>query len=380
MIGRQQAASPPEGWGKAVTPVGPGNPAPGGALDSPALEVRDLRVALRRRGAADLPLVDGLNFSIARGETFGLVGESGSGKSMTARAIMGLLRRERSLTVRGSIKLDSQEVVRLSYRRLSAIRGLKVGMVFQDAMTSLNPAYTIGEQIAESVRRHKGLGRRDARRFAIEMLGLVEIPGAARVAAAYPHQLSGGMRQRVMLAIAVSCQPMLLIADEPTTALDVTVQAQLLRLLRRLQQEMGMAILFITHDLSVLAEVADRVAVMYAGQIVEEASVLDIFERTAHPYSSALLRSSPEYLGVGGISRSAKTAGQVASAGCRFRPRCEYASEICEQDPLLVSLDGHPGHSHRCLRVGEIEVPNAVDLWQRKQILDLKDAGLVSGE
>jgi peptide/nickel transport system ATP-binding protein len=380
MIGRHQAASRSEGLVKAVTPVASGGAAPGGVPDSPALAVRDLRVTLHRGSAANSPLVDGVSFSIARGETFGLVGESGSGKSMTAKAIMGLLRRERSITVQGSVKLDDQEVVGLSYRHLSALRGPKVGMVFQDAMSSLNPAYPVGEQIAESVRRHKGLGRREARRLAVEMLSLVEIPGAERVATAYPHQLSGGMRQRVMLAIAVSCQPMLLIADEPTTALDVTVQSQLLSLLRRLQQEMGMAILFITHDLAVLADVADRVAVMYAGQIVEEASVIELFEQTAHPYSSALLRSSPEYLGVSVASRPARTAGQVPSAGCRFRPRCEYASETCELDPAILQLSGHPGHTHRCLRVGEIEVPNAVDLWDREKILDLEDAGAVNGE
>jgi peptide/nickel transport system ATP-binding protein len=334
------------------------------------LEVRDLKVGLR---SSKRMLVDGVNFSIARGETYGLVGESGSGKSMTARAIMGLLRRNQALTVSGSIKLEGRELVGLSYRRMAALSGPHVSMVFQDPMASLNPAYTVGEQIAESARHHRDMNRAEAKKFAIEMLQLVEIPGARRVAVAYPHQLSGGMRQRVMLAIAVSCNPKLLIADEPTTALDVTVQAQLLKLLRRLKDEIGMSILFITHDLAVLAEVADRVAVMYSGQIVEEAPVLEIFEATAHPYSSALLRASPEYLNVVGESRATVSTHEVARSGCRFRPRCDYAREICKQPPALLKITDRPAHLDRCLRVDDISVPTAIDLWEKKLAQEADD-------
>lgn len=345
-----------------------------GGLGANVLEVSGLRVSLRRRNGTGHPLVDNLSFSIARGETYGLVGESGSGKSMTAKAIMGLLRHERSMTVEGSIKLDGQELVGLPYRRMSALCGPEVSMVFQDPMSSLNPAYTVGEQIAESARRHRDMDRSEAREFAIEMLQMVEIPGAKRVAVAYPHQLSGGMRQRAMLAIAVSCNPKLLIADEPTTALDVTVQAQLLKLLARLKDEIGMSILFITHDLAVLAEVADRVAVMYSGQIVEEAPINELFERTAHPYSSALLRSSPEYLNIAGISRTAVASHEVGRTGCRFRPRCDYARDLCTQEPALLSISGRSEHLDRCLRVDEIDVPTALDLWEKKSALEAEGA------
>jgi peptide/nickel transport system ATP-binding protein len=344
-------------------------PPPAGADSSPVLEVSRLSVSLAWPNRPVTHLVEDVSFTIARGETFGLVGESGSGKSMTALAIMGLLRRQLRIRLEGSVRLGGVELLTLPRRRMAALAGSQISMVFQDPMSSLNPAYTVGEQIAESLRRHRGLSRKKAWLEAAELLRLVEMPGAARRVSSYPHELSGGMRQRVMMAVAVACRPKVLIADEPTTALDVTVQAQILALLRRLQQEMGMAVLFITHDLSVLADVADRVGVMYAGQLVEQAPVLDIFERTKHPYSSTLLRSSAEFLGLPGASKSARS-GVAAKSGCRFRLRCEYAMPQCEQEPLLLPVSGHPDRLSRCVRVEEIEIPNAVDLWHDKQRLE----------
>jgi peptide/nickel transport system ATP-binding protein len=342
---------------------------PADAEAPPALEVTRLMVSLKRPHRPATRLVDDVSFSIARGETFGLVGESGSGKSMTALAIMGLLRRARTIRAEGSVRLGGIELLTLPGRQMASLAGSEISMVFQDPMSSLNPAYTVGEQIAESLRRHRGLSRQKAWHEATDALRLVEMPGAARRVNSYPHELSGGMRQRVMMAIAVACRPKVLIADEPTTALDVTVQAQILALLRRLQQEIGMAVLFITHDLSVLADVADRVGVMYAGQLVDQAPVLDLFERTTHPYSSMLLRSSAEFQGLPSRSRSARS-GVAAESGCRFRLRCEYAMPQCAQEPTLRPVSGHPDRLSRCVRVEEIEIPNAVDLWEDKERLE----------
>jgi oligopeptide/dipeptide ABC transporter ATP-binding protein len=342
-------------------------PTPASPFAEPmALEVSGLTVTLERPHRPPTRLVDDVSFSIPRGQTFGLVGESGSGKTMTALAIIGLLRRTRSIHAGGSVRLDGAELLTLSRRQMATLAGSEIGMVFQDPMSSLNPAYSVGEQIAETLRRHRGLSRTKAWAEATELLRLVELPGAARRVNSYPHEMSGGMRQRVMMAIAVACRPKVLIADEPTTALDVTVQAQILALIRRLQQEMGMAVLFITHNLSVLADLADRVGVMYAGHLVEEAPVLDIFERTKHPYSSTLLRSSPEFLGLPTVLRSARS-GPAATSGCRFRLRCEYATEMCEEEPILRLVSGRTDRLSRCVRVDEIEIPNAVDLWQDKE-------------
>ena len=331
-----------------------------------ALEVSRLTVSVGGPHAQSTRLVDDVSFSIAHGETYGLVGESGSGKSMTALAVMGLLRRNRSVRVEGSIRLAGRELTTITGREFADLRGPEVAMVFQDPMSSLNPAYSVGEQIAESIRRHRRLSRSAAWEEAVEILRLVEIPGPAKRAHSYPHEMSGGMRQRVMLAMAVACRPKLLIADEPTTALDVTVQAQILALLRRLQAEIGMAVLFITHDLAVLADIADRVGVMFAGQLVEEATVVDVFERTRHPYSSALLRSSPEFLGLFDSNRGA-TGHQTAETGCRFRLRCEHAVEKCAQEPLLRPVPQEQEHRSRCLRFEEIVIRTAGDLWLEKQ-------------
>jgi oligopeptide/dipeptide ABC transporter ATP-binding protein len=343
---------------------------------APVLDVSGLVVDFALPHRRPVRLVDDVSFSIARGETYGLVGQSGSGKSLTAQALMGLLRRTPGMSVAGSIRLDGRELVGQSARRLSKVNGNAMSMVFQDATSSLDPAFTVGEQIAESLRRHRGLSRRAAWQEALENLRLVEIPAAERRMKSYPHEFSGGMRQRVMVAIAVACRPQVLIADEATTALDVTVQAQVLGLLRRLQQELGMSLLFITHDLSVLADIADRVGVMYAGQLVEESSVFDIFEGTSHPYSAELLRSSPEFLALSGSVR-AVGAQQVASSGCRFRPRCEFAKPQCEEPIPLEIVPGPSAHQVRCVRAGEIMLPTADDLW-RQLYGDASGAGVGS--
>jgi peptide/nickel transport system ATP-binding protein len=298
-----------------------------------------------------LRAVDDVSFDLAAGETLGLVGESGSGKTLTALSVMRLLEPPLSELPRGEVHLDGTDLMRLDETEMSALRGKRLSMVFQEPMTSLNPVMTIGRQIAEPAIRHLGLSPRAAAARAEEMLRLVGIPDPARVAAAHPHLLSGGMRQRAMLAIAIVCRPALLIADEPTTALDVTVQAQILDLLGTLQREIGSAILLITHDLAVIAENAHRVAVMYAGRIVEEAPVDALFAAARHPYTRGLLASIPR------IERQppatlAEIPGMVPGAaerpaGCAFAPRCGRATARCAATlPPLAALT--PGHRVAC--------------------------------
>nr|WP_232478955.1 ABC transporter ATP-binding protein [Roseomonas rosulenta] len=295
--------------------------------------------------------VDGITFDLRRGETLGLVGESGSGKTLTALALMRLLEPPLADLPRGEVLLEGTDLMRLSEVDMSALRGRALSMVFQEPMTSLNPVMTVGRQIAEPVVRHLGLSTRAAAARAQEMLRLVGIPDPARVAGAYPHLMSGGMRQRAMIAIALACRPSLLIADEPTTALDVTVQAQILDLLAELQREMGSAILLITHDLAVIAETAHRVAVMYAGRIVEEAPVGSLFTAPRHPYTRGLLASIPR------IERNpAATLPEIPGmvpgpaerpAGCAFAPRCGRALPRCaEEAPPLAILT--PAHRAAC--------------------------------
>jgi len=262
------------------------------APETPVLTVEDLRVALAL-DAGRVQAVSGIGFHIDRGETLALVGESGSGKSVTALSILRLLPRTAGWTVTGRIAFLGQDLLQLPEARMRAIRGTGIGMVFQEPMTSLNPVIAVGEQISERLREHAGMSRRAAAQRAVEMLERVRIPEPRRRAADYPHQMSGGMRQRVMIAMALSCGPKLLIADEPTTALDVTIQAQILDLVRDLKAEFGMAILFITHDLGVVAEMADRVVVMYAGEAVEQGDVRQIFSKPRMPYTQALLRAIP---------------------------------------------------------------------------------------
>jgi peptide/nickel transport system ATP-binding protein len=297
--------------------------------------------------------VDGVSFSVAAGEVLGIVGESGCGKSVTSLSIMRLIPQPPGEIVAGSsIRLRDEELVSASDGRMREIRGNDIAMIFQEPMTSLNPVFTIGDQIAESIRLHRKQSKQEARKAAIEALRLVGIPNPEDRVDHYPHQLSGGQRQRVMIAMALSCEPALLIADEPTTALDVTIQAQILELIADLRQRLGMAIVLITHDLGVVAEVCDRVAVMYAGEIVEEGPVAEIFGNPRHPYTEGLLKAIPR-LGER-ADRLAVIPGTVPSAtawpvGCRFHTRCPYGWDLCvKQHPDLLDVQGRSDHRSRC--------------------------------
>lgn len=302
------------------------------------LEVSDLRVEFR--GRRTVHAVRGLSYSVGRGETFGLVGESGCGKSVSALAILGLLPKAPASVTTGSVRFLGDELVGATEEKLRSIRGSAVSLVFQDPLSSLNPVLTIGTQLSEQIEAHRGIDGKQARARAAGLLELVRIPAPTQQLQAYPHQLSGGMRQRAMIAMALSCEPRLLIADEPTTALDVTIQAQVLDLLRSLRDELGMALILITHDLGVVAGTVDRVGVMYAGRIVESGDVIDLLTQPRHPYTGGLLGSIPR---VDRPQRSRLTpipgAPPDLSAplfGCPFRPRCGSAIEACAEDPPLV--------------------------------------------
>ena len=310
------------------------------------LEIRDLTVEFRGEGAWHAA-VRGVGFSIARNQTLALVGESGSGKSVTALAVMGLVPAETGCIKSGSIRLEGRELVGMSERKLDQVRGDRVAMIFQEPMTALNPTMTVGAQVAESLRAHRGMDGAAARQEAARLLDLVRMPSATRRMDDYPHQFSGGMRQRVMIAMALACQPGVLLADEPTTALDVTIQAQVLALIEDLKREYGLGVLFITHNLGVVALIADRVAVMYAGEIVEMAPVEALFAAPLHPYTEALLASMPR------VDRDLEAlvpiTGNVPSireigAGCAFAPRCPLAVARCHTDrPVLEDVDGNRG-------------------------------------
>jgi peptide/nickel transport system ATP-binding protein len=328
-------------------------------VSEPLLRVRDLKTYfVTERGGGTARAVDGMTFDLYPGETLGLVGESGSGKTVTALSLLRLVPEPPGHILSGSvIELEGRNLLALGPRALRAVRGAEIAMVFQEPMTSLNPVFTVGDQVAEVAAVHQGLPRRAARARAVELLRLVGIPDPDTRADEYPHQLSGGMRQRVMLAMALVCHPKILIADEPTTALDVTIQAQILELLKRLQAELGMAVLLVTHDLGVVAGTADRVLVMYAGEVMESASTADLFARPLHPYTEGLLASVPRLDAP--RRRLHSIPGQVPAAtdwpaGCRFHPRCAYAWEKCsaEEPPLLA--DG-PAHVARCWLVAEPE-------------------------
>jgi oligopeptide/dipeptide ABC transporter ATP-binding protein len=294
--------------------------------------------------------VDGVDFSLGPGETLGLVGESGCGKSVTALSVMRLIPTPPGRIAEGEIRFAGEDLLAKTESEMRTIRGNEIAMVFQEPMTSLNPVFTVGDQIIEAIVLHQRLGRREAHVQAVEMLGRVGIPSPEHRVNDYPHEMSGGMRQRVMIAISLSCNPRLLILDEPTTALDVTIQAQILDLLSKLRAESETAILLITHDLGVVAEFADRVAVMYAGQVVECADVPSMFEQPVHPYTIGLLRSIPKLNEA--RNRLQTIEGVVPSPfsmpeGCRFHPRCEYAMDVCrERAPDLRAL--RPGHDVRC--------------------------------
>jgi peptide/nickel transport system ATP-binding protein len=298
--------------------------------------------------------VDGVDLYIDQGETLGVVGESGCGKSVTALSIMRLIPQPPGKIVEGQILYNGLDLVTIPANKLRKIRGKEISMVFQEPMTSLNPVFTCGEQIAEALRLHEGLGRRDAMDKTVEMMKLVHIANAERRVKEYPHQLSGGMRQRVMIAMALSCSPNLLIADEPTTALDVTIQAQILELLNELKSKLKMAVMLITHDMGVIAETAQRVVVMYAAKVAEEAPVGDLFKEPLHPYTQGLLRSIPridlaatEHLRLETIPGTVPTLRGDIAPGCRFAPRCPFVKSVCtEQDPVLKEVK--PGHKVSC--------------------------------
>ena len=300
---------------------------------TPILEVRDLKTYFRTpRGI--VRAVDGVSFSLARGETLGIVGESGSGKSVTSLSIMQLLTKPAGYIAGGEILLEGRNLLKLGEREMRRIRSREIAMVFQDPMTSLNPVTPVGRQIAETLKLHLGMGRMQARARAAELLGIVGIPEPHRRLDDYPHQFSGGMRQRVMIAMALTCDPKVLIADEPTTALDVTIQAQILELIGRLQQELNMAVIIITHDLGVVAGMADRINVMYGGKIVESGPTEQIFENPRMPYTIGLLRSVPRIDDERGARLTAirgvpPDLGREI-AGCHFAPRCDYAQPVCD--------------------------------------------------
>jgi oligopeptide/dipeptide ABC transporter ATP-binding protein len=311
------------------------------------LEVKNLQTHFQTR-AGVVRAVDGVSFQLERGELLGLVGESGCGKSVTALSIMRLVAPP-GRVVGGEVLFDGEDLLKLSESKMRAIRGDDVAMIFQDPMTSLNPVFKVGEQIAEALRLHRGMNRRQAREAAVAAMREVSIPDPERRADDYPHQLSGGMRQRVMIAMALACDPKLLIADEPTTALDVTIQAQILELLNELRRTRELAVLLITHDLGVVAEVADRVAVMYTGRIVEQSPVEELFARPKHPYTEGLLRSVPKLTTaeVGKVERLQSIEGVVPKltqlpTGCHFAPRCPHRMPRCSEEPLpLYPLEGN---------------------------------------
>jgi oligopeptide/dipeptide ABC transporter ATP-binding protein len=333
------------------------------------LKVAGLRTYFRADGRV-VKSVDGVDFSIQRGQTLAIVGESGSGKSVTSLSIMRLIAGPSGWIEGGHIWFRDRhdavhDLAQLDTARMRKIRGREIAMIFQEPMSSLNPVYTIGEQIAESLMLHEGKTRKEGLADAKQLLELVEIPAAARRVSEYPHQMSGGMRQRAMIALALACKPALLIADEPTTALDVTIQAQILDLLRKLQKDLGMSMLFITHNLGVVAEIAQEIAVMYAGRVVEQASVSQLFSAPRHPYTQALIRCIPR------IDAAAQAQYQIPGfrlpsirgvvphasampAGCAFAPRCDMAMADCElQMPSLEAVQ--PGQASRCIRWRELE-------------------------
>ena len=321
------------------------------------LRVENLRTYFDTRSGV-MKAVDGVDLDVREGKTLGIVGESGSGKSVTALSIMRLIERPGRILPGSHIYFEGKDLAAVSERDLEAVRGNRISMVFQEPMTSLNPVHTVGNQIIEAIRLHRRMSARQARERAIELLELVGIPSPERRVDAFPHQMSGGMRQRVMIAMALSCEPKLLIADEPTTALDVTIQAQILELLRQLRDRLAMAVILITHDLGVVAEMCDDVAVMYAGEVVERGSVEAVFRSPQHPYTEALLRSIP-LLGMTKAEPLNVIPGMVPSAlrwpvGCRFAARCSYASDHCHRKPPEMFATGS-GYAACWLRGDTVE-------------------------
>ena len=313
------------------------------------LSVRDLRVEFATSGGV-VTAVDGASFDVDAGETVALLGESGSGKSVTAQALLGIVPKPAGRVCGGSISYDGRDL--LAPGAAKGLRGREIAMVFQDPLSSLNPVFRVGAQIGEMFRRHRGASRREARAAALDLMKRVGIPAASKRLDDYPHQFSGGMRQRVMIAMALALSPRLLIADEPTTALDVTVQAQIMQLLTRLQSEEGMSLVLITHDLGVVADIADRVVLMYAGRVVETGPLREVYEHSAHPYTTGLMASVPALDGP--RDRLIPIQGSPPDllslpSGCSFRPRCQSADAVCaDVEPDLRQLPGRPTHRAAC--------------------------------
>ena len=331
----------------------------------PLVEVRDLEVNFVSR-EANVKAVSGVSFDVSAGEVLCIIGESGSGKSVTMRSLMSLHPKKRT-RMSGHIRVGDHQVLEMSDRELNAFRGSTVSMIFQEPMTALDPVYTIGDQIAETVIRHEGLSRKAAMARALELLELVKVPSPERRLRAFPHELSGGLRQRAMMAVALSCRPKLLLADEPTTALDATVQIQVLILLRNMQREFGMGVIFVTHDLGVAAQIADKVAVMYAGRIIEYGGVRDVLMNPSHPYTRGMLSSN-----VHGQMRGKDLEAIPGSPpdlralppGCSFTPRCKFAAPECSAAFPAPKI-GRDGHMARCIKAGELppfaHAPSAPD-------------------
>lgn len=317
--------------------------------EQPMVAVRDLKVRFKR-GGQTLSAVNGVSLQVARGEVLALIGESGSGKSVTLRALMRL-HSERSTTIEGQIDIAGQDLMKLSRSQLQALRGPVAAMIFQEPLLALDPVYTIGQQIVEALRRHKPISKSEARTAALEALRSVRIPSPEQRLDAYPHEMSGGMRQRAMIALALACQPQILLADEPTTALDATVQIQILILLRELQQALGLSIIFVTHDIGAAVEVADRVAVMYGGRIVEQAPLAELLNNPQHPYTRVLLGTRPKD-GLRKGERLTSIPGAPPDlanlpAGCAFAPRCPRASDVCLREVPPIE-DIRAEHSVSC--------------------------------
>jgi peptide/nickel transport system ATP-binding protein len=330
------------------------------------VKVEDLHVRFASRHET-VRAVNGISFNLRQGEVLCIIGESGSGKSVTLRALMRLLPKSRT-QITGRIRVGKYDVLALNEPELTRMRGSVVSMIFQEPMTALDPVYTIGDQIAETVVRHERISRRAALDRAIELLDLVKVPSPKRRLSAYPHELSGGLRQRALIAIALSCRPALLLADEPTTALDATVQIQVLVMLRNLQREFGMGLIFVTHDLGVAAQIADRVAVMYAGRIVEYGSARDVLMNPRHPYTIGMLAST-----VDGKMRSKDIEAipgsppdlRFLSPGCSFAPRCKFAISDCNASVPPIALVGH-AHTACCIRLGDLYAPGTLGASQAR--------------
>ncbi len=323
--------------------------------NEPVLSVKDLELWFENDYGA-VKILNKISFDVYKGETLGIVGESGCGKSMTSLCIMQLLSMPPAV-IKGSIKLHGRELLKLTDKQMQDVRGNQISMIFQEPMTSLNPVFTIGNQLAETFMRHQGMKHKEAEKKAVELLEMVHIPEPWQRVKEYPYQLSGGMRQRVMIAMALACRPELLIADEPTTALDVTIQAQILDLMRNLQKEMGTAIAFITHDLGVVSEMCNRVIVLYCGEIMEEARIEDIFETPKHPYTIGLMGTLPKFDQPGKLPTIPGTVPPSGKypEGCVFAPRCPHATEQCHAcKPPRIELGN--GHAVRCFRYLQEEV------------------------